>query len=61
MIHGCFLSDGTWCTDDSKLREEAIKFYKNLFCPKVTITAHFIEFLLCNQNKLFKFKLKQTK
>jgi len=23
-INGLFLSDGTWCTDDSKLQDEAI-------------------------------------
>ena len=42
-INRPFLSDGTWCTDDSKLQEEAIQFYKNPFSPEVTVTAHFME------------------
>jgi len=43
MINRPFLSDGTWCTDDSKLQEEAIQFYKNLFCSEVIVTTHFME------------------
>jgi hypothetical protein len=43
MINRLFLSDETWCIDDSKLQEEAIQFYKNLFCSEVTVTTHFME------------------
>ncbi|KAI9397371.1 hypothetical protein POPTR_003G016275v4 [Populus trichocarpa] len=43
MINRLFLSDETWCTDDSKLQEEAIQFYKNLFCSEVTVTTLFME------------------
>ncbi|GAU22350.1 hypothetical protein TSUD_106780 [Trifolium subterraneum] len=31
-IHGLHLPDGLWCTDDDFLREEALKYFKNLFC-----------------------------
>jgi hypothetical protein len=45
MINRLFLSDETWCTDDSKLQEEAIQFYKNLLCSEVTVATHFMEFV----------------
>lgn len=31
-IHGLTLPCGAWCTDESILQEEALKFFKNLFC-----------------------------
>lgn len=31
-IHGLHLPSGEWCTDAQQLQEEAIKFFKTLFC-----------------------------
>lgn len=30
-IHGLFLDDGLWCTDEDRLRMEAQQFFQNLF------------------------------
>jgi hypothetical protein len=32
-IHGITLPSGAWCTDDTILQEEAVKYFKNLFSP----------------------------
>lgn len=36
-IHGLHLPSGEWCTDPEILQEEAVKFFKNLFCTKDNI------------------------
>lgn len=33
-IHGLQLPSGEWCTEPNILQEEAVKFFKNLFCTK---------------------------
>jgi C1A family cysteine protease len=38
-----FLLDGVRCTDDTTLLEKTLQFYKNLFCPKETVTTHCME------------------
>ena len=35
-IHGLFLDNGSWVTDDVILREEARRFYQKLFSSEVT-------------------------
>ena len=42
-IHGLFLDDGSWVTDDVILREEARRFYQKLFSSKVTMNPQALQ------------------
>ena len=39
-IHGLFLQDGSWSTDDEVLRREALMFYRNLFAANPEEERH---------------------
>lgn len=36
-IHGLHLPSGEWCTNPKTLQEEAVKFFKQLFCTKEVV------------------------
>lgn len=37
-VDGLKLPSGDWCTDENTLRDEAVKFIKELFCEKAQVT-----------------------
>ena len=49
MIHGLFLEDGSWCTDEDRLKQETIRYYQALFCHpwNVDISALKLNAMLC--------------
>lgn len=42
-IHGLFLRDSVWCTNNERLQEEAIHFYQDLFSADVNTTPYSLQ------------------
>lgn len=36
-IHGLHFPSGEWCDDEDKLRDEAVRFFKHLFCERENV------------------------
>ena len=46
-IDGLFLEGGAWCIDPKMLKDEVVRFYKNLFFLKVTQILRLVMRSIC--------------